>query len=257
MIEGSTSGRPAALITEFLFSSAGVVVPPTPWLQEMRGLCDELGMLMIADEAQTGLGRTGEWFAFNHSGVVPDVVVVSKTIGGGVPLSAVIVSRKVAEVLESNGFAYGSSHSGDPLLAAAGLATIDILQKQNLLENVRQMGAYLKGELLKLKERYEIVGDVRGLGLKLGMEIVESKATRKPFGKATRMFTTYCRDRGLILGNNPEASGNIIRILPGFTLTRDQVDFAVRVMDESLAQTTRELGLPAPTPQPDLATAAV
>lgn len=249
MIEGSTGGRPAALVTEFLFSAAGVIVPPTPWLREMRRLCDEFGMLMIADEAQTGLGRTGEWFAFNHSGVLPDLVVVSKTLGGGLPLSAVIVSERVAATLENNHFYYSSSHSGDPLLAAAGVATLDILQEQHLLENVRAMGGYLKAGLEDLRARFGIVGSVRGLGLKLGMELVEDKASKKPFGRATRLFTTHCLERGLILGNSPEASGNVVRILPGFTLTRDQADFALQVMAESLAQTTHELGLASPTPR--------
>src|SRR5205085_11767091 len=127
-IEGASSGKPAALISEFLFSSAGVFVRPKQWLEEMRRMCDELGMLFIADEAQTGLGRTGEWFAFNHSTVKPDIIVVSKTLGGGIPLSAVIVSDAVAKNLASNGLGYSSSHSGDPLLAAAGIATIGVMR---------------------------------------------------------------------------------------------------------------------------------
>ena len=240
MIEGSTSGRPAALISEFLFSSAGVIVPPKQWLREMRAICDEFGMLLIADEAQTGLGRTGEWFAFQHTDVKPDLIVVSKSLGGGVPLSAVIVSHHVAEKLESNGFGYSSSHSGDPLLAAAGLATIEIMRSEKLLENIRIQGAYLKKGLEKLRDKYECVGDVRGLGLKLGLDIVESKATKQPSRDATREFTNRCREKGLILGNNPER-GNIIRILPGFTITKEQVDKALAIMDEALEETMRFL----------------
>ena len=228
-IEGATSGRPAALISEFLFSAAGVIVPPKQWLEEMRRICDDFGMLWIADEAQTGLGRTGEWFAFHHSAVKPDVIVVSKTLGGGMPLSAVIVSEPVATTLESNGFSYTNSHSGDPLLAAAGIATIGIMRSHDMLQNIREMGAYLKRGLQELSNEFEIVGSVRGLGLKLGMEFVEDKTSKRPSQRATREFTLRCRDKGLILGNNPER-GNVVRILPGFTITRDQVDFALRIM---------------------------
>lgn len=237
MIEGSTSGRPAALICEFIFSSAGVIVPPNQWLEEMRRICDEFGMLFIADEAQTGLGRTGEWFGFNHSTIKPDIIIVSKTLGGGIPLSAVIVSDAVAETLENNGFSYSSSHSGDPFLAAAGVATINIMQSHNLLQNIREMGAYLLSGLKGLRDRFEIVGSVRGRGLKIGMEFVEDKSSKQPSQRATRDFTIRCRDKGLILGNNPER-GNVVRILPGFAITRAQVDQALHIMEEALVETT-------------------
>jgi 2,2-dialkylglycine decarboxylase (pyruvate) len=240
-IEGATSGRPAAILTELLFSAAGVIVPPKQWVEEIRKMADDYGALLIADEAQTGLGRTGEWFAFEHYGVLPDLIIISKTLGGGVPLSAVVVRDSVAETLESKGFFYTSSHSGDPALTAAGVATLDILLKQKLLQNVREMGAYLKGRLEELRDRFEVVGDVRGLGLKLGIEFVEDKASKTPSPRATQEFTVRCRDKGLILGNNPEASGNIVRILPAFTITREQVDRGVGIMEAALAETTRVL----------------
>ena len=206
----------------------------------MRRICDEYGMLFIADEAQTGLGRTGDWFAFQHTDVVPDIIVVSKSLGGGVPLSAAIVSHAVAEKLESNGYSYSSSHSGDPLLAAAGIATIEIMTSQNLLENIRKMGAYLKAGLEKLRDKYEIVGSVRGRGLKLGMEFVEDKTSKVRSQRATREFTIRCRDKGLIMGNNPE-KGNVVRILPGFAITREQVDWALKIMEEALDETVATL----------------
>jgi 4-aminobutyrate aminotransferase-like enzyme len=244
-IEGATSGKPAAFISEFLFSSAGVIVPPKQWVEEMRRICDDFGMLYIADEAQTGLGRTGEWFAFNHFDVKPDIIVVSKTLGGGIPLSAVIVTDAVAKTLESNNASYSSSHSGDPFLAAAGIATIGIMKKHNLLQNIRDMGAYLKAGLQEFVEEFEIVGRASGLGLKLGMEFVEDKKSKQPSQRATREFTIRCRDKGLILGNNPER-GNVVRILPGFTITREQVDWALQVMRESLEETTSSLNPSSP-----------
>jgi len=249
MIEGSTSGRPAALICEFLFSASGVIVPPNQWLEEMRRICDDFGMLMIADEAQTGLGRTGEWFAFNHSAVKPDIIVVSKTLGGGIPLSAVNVSDAVAKTLEENGFSYSSSHSGDPFVTAAGIATVNIMKSHDLLDNIRKQGAYLMAGLQKLKDRFDIIGSVRGRGLKMGVEFVDDKASKRPSQRATREFTIRCRDKGLILGNNPER-GNVVRILPGFTITRDQVDFALKVMEESLVETTAVLNGKATAAEP-------
>src|SRR5262249_36653649 len=215
------------------------------WLEEMRRLCDDFGMLWIADEAQTGLGRTGEGFAFNHSTVKPDIIVVSKTLGGGMPLSAVLVSDRGAKALARNGLSYSSSHSGDPLLAAAGIATIGIMRSHDMLDNIRKMGAYLKAGLQELCDEFEIVGSVRGLGLKLGMEFVEDKRSKRPSQRATREFTLRCRDKGLILGNNPER-GNVVRILPGFTITSDQVDFALRVMRQCLVETTASLGAGSP-----------
>jgi 4-aminobutyrate aminotransferase-like enzyme len=240
-IEMATSGEPAALLTEFLFSAGGVVVPPAQWIEEIRKIADDFGMLLIADEAQTGLGRTGEWFAFEHYTVEPDLVIVSKTLGGGIPLSVVIVSDQVAATLESKKFFYTSSHSGDPLLAAAGLATLSILEKDNLVQNAREMGAYLKAALDDFKRRFEIVGDVRGLGLKLGMEFVEDKVSKKRSPRATREFVTRCLAKGLILGTNPEATSNIIRFLPGFGITRMQADKGLAIMEEALVETTRLL----------------
>ncbi len=240
-IEGATSGQPAALITEFLFSSVGVVVPPKQWLEEIRKIADDFGMVLIADEAQTGLGRTGEWFAFEHFGVLPDLIVISKTLGGGVPLSAVIVRDRIADTLESNHFMYTSSHSGDPLITAAGLATLEILEKDNLLRNIREMGAYLKSGLEQLRDQFEIVGDVRGRGLKLGVELVEDKASKRPSLEATREFTVRCMEQGLILGNSPDAKKAVVRILPGFGITREQADRGLAIMERALAETTRVL----------------
>jgi 2,2-dialkylglycine decarboxylase (pyruvate) len=194
-IEAATSGRPAALISEFLFSAAGVIVPPSHWLEEMRRICDEFGMLFIADEAQTGLGRTGEWFAFHHSTVKPDIIVVSKTLGGGIPLSAVIVTDAVARTLESSGVSYTSSHSGDPFLAAAGLATIGIMRSHNMLQNIREMGAYLKAGLEELREGFEMVGSV--------LHLVDEAASGHAGSESREVLPYNClgtNDGNLLLG---------------------------------------------------------
>jgi 2,2-dialkylglycine decarboxylase (pyruvate) len=226
-IEGSTSGQPAALLTEFLFSSIGVVVPPPQWVAEIRKIADDYGMVR-------------KWFGFQHyENVVPDLVVSSKTLGGGMPLSTVIVSEKMANILEDKGFLYTSSHSGDPVLAAAGLATLNIIEKDNLLENIQSTGAYLKAGLEHLMQEFEVIGDVRGRGLKLGVELVESKESKVPSLTATREFTIRCMQKGLILGNTPDSKKAVIRVLPGFHISREQVDRGVGIMEQALAETMR------------------
>jgi 2,2-dialkylglycine decarboxylase (pyruvate) len=245
-IEGGSSGLLAAILTEFLFSSIGVVPPPPQWIEEIRKMADDYGAILIADEAQTGLGRTGEWFAFQHYDVAPDLIVISKTLGGGMPLSAVIVSDKVAQTAEADGFFYTSSHSGDPLLARAGLATLNILEQHNLLENIREQGARLKDGLEQLKKRYEVVGDVRGRGLKLGIELVEDKASKRPSLRATRELTIRAMEKGLILGSSPNASKAVLRVLPGFGITAEQVDQGLQILDEALAETTKAIASDAP-----------
>ena len=138
-----------------------------------------------------------------------------------------------------------TSHGQDGVIDESGYIlndeTLDILVKHNLVQNVREMGAYLKSGLESLRDEFEIVGDVRGLGLKLGIEFVEDKASKTPSPRATREFTIRCREKGLIMGNNPEASANIVRILPAFTITRELVDRGVGIMREALAETTRVL----------------
>jgi len=140
---------------------------------------------------------------------------------------------------ESNHFSYTSSHSGDPMLAAAGVATLEFIEQNNLLENIRNTGAYLKSGLEDLRDRFEVVGAVRGRGLKLGVEFVTDKVSKTPAIAFTQQFTARCRDKGLILGNSSEGSVNVIRILPGFTLTRQQVDHALHIIEESIVETVQ------------------
>jgi len=226
-------GAPAGIVLELVVSGGGVYVPPVEWVQELHAWCRERGILFIADECQTGIGRTGRWFAFEHFGVVPDIVVTSKGLGGGIPLSGILVTREVARGLEQRHYMQTSSHSGDPLLCAAGLANIELIEGHNLLSNVEAMGRRLKDGLQQLVKRYDIVGDTRGLGLLQGLEIVTDKASRTAFGAGAAAVVEYATNAGLFVGA-PMTKQNIIRLLPPFVVTAAEIDSALDILDRAI-----------------------
>lgn len=248
VIDSATSGKPAAFFFEPLMSAAGQIVPSVEWMQAMQRVCKERGILMVADEALTCFGRTGKWFAFEHFGVVPDIVTCSKGLGGGVPLCAVMTSTEIADAAVQMGFSTFSSHSGDPLLCAVGLANIEIIEQENLVENARVVGEYFKKKLDRLQEEYEIVGEARGLGLCLGLELVTDKRSRTPNFEGVAMVTKHCFENGLWLPIVPitklndrlerrfmEMSGShVLRFMPPITVTSEQIDEAVDIVEGGL-----------------------
>jgi 2,2-dialkylglycine decarboxylase (pyruvate) len=235
MLNRTTSGKPAALFVEVVQSAGGVIVLPQEWLVEVRRLCDEWGTLLVIDEAQTGFGRTGKMFAFEHYDVEPDILTVSKSLGGGVPVSAVVVRDELAADLERRGYYQSSSHTGDPLLSAAALANLTVIEKEGLVENAERVGARLKAGLEKLMEVHQVIGDVRGLGLFLGIEIVEDSMTSRASSALAEAISRRCQDAGLLVGHVPGAvSENIIRLLPPLTVSEDQVERALSVLDEAI-----------------------
>jgi 4-aminobutyrate aminotransferase-like enzyme len=202
-------------------------------------MCDERGALLIADEAQTGIGRLGTWWGFEQFGIVPDIVTASKTLGGGAPLSAVLVSKELGDVAVERGFRYSSSHTGDPLLCAAGLATLEIIERGGLLHNVCAMSDFLKAGLQQLCDASPVGGVVRGRGFLLGVELVRSKQTGEPNGEATARFTDECRNRGLLTGWWPVAylASNIVRLMPPYTVTKAECQEALDIMELALRAT--------------------
>ena len=216
MLDESTAGAPAAVMVELVQSAAGVRVLPRAFVQAIRRICTERGALMIVDEAQTGMGRLGMWWGFEHYAVVPDIIVASKTLGGGVPLSAAITSAEIADGAVANGFRQSSSHTGDPLLCAVGLANIELLEREGLIENVRNVGAYLKEGLVEIAARSPVLGEIRGIGLLLGVEVVCDKVRATPDPDATAAITETCREAGLLTGWWPShhLAANVIRLMP-------------------------------------------
>jgi 2,2-dialkylglycine decarboxylase (pyruvate) len=237
MLDRTSSGRPAAFIYEVILSAGGIIECPSEYLKAMRYLCNERGTLMIVDEAQTGFGRTGDWFAYEAAGVIPDIITVSKALGGGIPMCAAIVSNELVERLYEKRYYQSSSHTGDPLLAAASYANLCIIQEEGLLENTKNVGNYFKRGLLRLQEHYDQIGDVRGRGLILGLEIVEDPMSKKAAGKLAEEFGLRCQKRGLLVGHIPGVvSEHYIRFLPPLIVTKDEVDRALNIMEDVLSE---------------------
>jgi 4-aminobutyrate aminotransferase-like enzyme len=236
MIERTTSGRPAALILEFVLGGGGVIPIPPNWARAAREFCDERGTLIIADEALTGMARTGRWFSYEHTGVAPDIIVSSKSLGGGVPLSALTTSPEVVDSAMGTGFIQAATHEGDPMQCAVGLANFEVIEQENLLENCRQMGERFGQGLREIMERSEIVGDVRGLGLLQGMEFVSDKDAKTEGFELAARVTSECLERGLVVGGAPPGGGaNVIRLAPPLVVTRDEIDEALETIAASVA----------------------
>jgi 2,2-dialkylglycine decarboxylase (pyruvate) len=192
-------------------------------------------MLLVLDEAQTCLGRLGTMFAFERDGIVPDLLALSKTLGGGLPLAATVTSAAIAEDCERKGFLHVTSHVSDPLPAAAGLAVLDVIEEEGLVERAATAGAYLLARLRELQGRHEQIGDVRGRGLLVGLELVADRETKEPADELGRAVTDECLERGLSM--NIVRSGtiaNCFRLAPPLTVSEDEIDLAVEILDTSL-----------------------
>ncbi len=242
MLERATAGEPAAVIVEFVLGAGGVIPVSRAWAQEVRTWCDEQGALLIADEALTGIGRTGSWFAFEHFGVKPDLVVTSKALGGGVPAAAVIVSRGVAEAAIERGFIQSASHQGDPFQCASALANVAVIDSEGLLQNATTQGELLKVRLSGLVERYSIAGDARGIGLIHGLEIVHADGTEAP--ELAAEVSLECMNKGLIVGGLRPGirEGNVLRLAPPLVVRSEQVIEAVEILEEALKLVSRRMG---------------
>jgi 2,2-dialkylglycine decarboxylase (pyruvate) len=235
LVDQQSVGSLAAFIAEPVLSAGGIIVPPDGYFRRVRELCGERGMLLVLDEAQTGFGRLGTMFAFEHDGVVPDVLAVSKTLGGGLPLAATITSAAIEEDCVGKGFLHVTSHVSDPLPAAAGLAVLDVIADEGLVERARVRGEYMLDRLRDLQGEHEQIGDVRGRGLLVGLELVEDRESRSPANTLGAAVTKECFDRGLSM--NIVRSGtnaNCFRIAPPLVVTEDEIDLAVEIMDASL-----------------------
>jgi 2,2-dialkylglycine decarboxylase (pyruvate) len=233
IIDRSSTGEPAAVIVEPVIGAGGIIPVDPGWLREVRAFCDERGALLIADEALTGMGRTGRWFAFEHAGVVPDIVVVSKALGGGVPAAAILTTAEVAEEALARKFIQAASHQGDPFQCAVALANIDVMESEGLLENARAMGEVLHAGLRELVARHAIAGEARGIGLIQGLEIVEDGAEAPELAGEV---SVACLERGLIVGGLRPGliEGNTLRLAPPLVVEETQVHEALRLLDDAL-----------------------
>lgn len=235
-VDTQRTGAVAALIIEPIMSTGGMIEPPTGYLAHLRRRCDERGILLMFDEAQTGLGRTGEMFALESAGVVPDIVALSKTLGGGFPLAAVAVTDEIAEQAERNGLRFLTSHMNEPSMALIGLAMLSLAVKHVQRRSAAKQGMRLKTGLAELMSNSEIIGDVRGRGLLLGIEFVTDRASMDPAPDAAVRVAAACRRRGLLI---QVVSGNVWRIAPPLTVSDDEIDRAVSIIEASAADYER------------------
>ena len=238
-----STGARAAVIAEPVISAGGVIVPPPGYFDALAHETRKRGMLLIFDEAQTAFGRLGHWFAASHLGVTPDLMTVSKTLGGGVPLAAVITNDAIEETCHARHFAFYTSHVSDPLPATVGLAVLQTIEEERLLERSREMGDYLASRLRELQSRHEEIGDVRGMGLLRGIELVKDRETREPWHELGALTTTRCLELGLSMNirRRPER-GSVWRIAPPLTVLRKDIDVAVTIFDQALTEMKAVVG---------------
>jgi len=218
----------AAIVVEPIQGEGGYIVPPDSFLMTLREIADRRGVLMIADEVQSGMGRTGRMFASEHSGFVPDIMAIAKGIASGLPLSATVARADLMTWLPGS---HASTFGGNPVAIAASLATLDLLE-DGLIENAATMGDYLLGRLLELQEKHELIGDVRGRGLMIGVELVRSRSTKEPAAEERDRLEMACFRRGLIIQG---CGASTIRLSPPLLIDREQCDFAVKTLDEALS----------------------
>lgn len=224
----------AAILYEPIQGEGGYVVPPPEYAQRLKKLADKHGLLLIDDEVQTGMGRTGKWFAIEHWNVEPDIVCSAKALAAGLPLGATIANAKIMDWVAGS---HASTFGGNPLSCAAANTVIDVVKEEKLLENATKQGAHILKRLEELKEKSEIVGDVRGKGLMIGLEIVENKEDKKPAPEKVNEIMMRSWKRGVAVIT---CGASTIRIAPPLIITRELVDAALDIIEDTVKEVEKE-----------------
>ncbi|KAG9251425.1 pyridoxal phosphate-dependent transferase [Emericellopsis atlantica] len=244
MIDMASVGSLAACIVECIQSSGGMLVLPDGYLTAVKRECEKRGMLLIVDEAQTGIGRCGEMVCVNHEGVVPDILTLSKTLGNGLPLSAVVTSAAIEEVCKARDFFFYTTHLNDPLPAAVGDKVLEILLRDDLIAQARRSGALLQQGLRGLMRRYGCIGDVRGRGLLAGVEIVSDREAKTPALDVARRIGERAYELGVWANLSSHPSfGGVFRIAPPITITEDQLREGLGMFEQALRETEGSMPL--------------
>ena len=243
LIDRQSTGALAACIVEPILSSGGVLEPPEGYMAALAEKCRERDMQLIFDDAQTGLGRTGDMFACERDAVTPQYLTLSKTLGAGLPLAAVMTTDEISQAADDRGFLFYTTHVNDPLPAMVGLKVIEIVQRDGLAARAAELGDRLKRGLLSLKQRYSCIGDVRGRGLLLG---VEFRALDRDEYHSARALSDAVTDRALSLGLSSNivrtgGSDGVMRIAPPLTATEAEIDLGLDLLDAALEQTLERL----------------
>ena len=235
LIDRQSSGNLAAFIAEPILSSGGVIDLPLGYLAALKQKCSERGMLLILDEAQTGVGRTGLMFAFDRDGVVPDILTLSKTLGAGLPLAAVLTSAEIEEECHARGFLFYTTHVSDPLPAAVGLKVLEVVMRDKLVNRARVAGQRLETGLRALQREFDCIGDVRGRGLLLGVEIVKNQAGKQVAPDLGAAITRACMSLGLSMNIvQLPGMGGVFRIAPPLTVSDAEIDLGLGLLKRAI-----------------------
>ena len=240
LADANFTAPPAGFIAEPVLSAGGIIVPPEGYFTRVKQECEKRGMVLIMDEAQTGLGKTGKLFGFQHEeNLNPDIIAISKHFGGGLPISAVCTTADVAKRAVGRGYFATRSHATDPLLCAAGEESLDIVFEEDMSGKAAQIERRIKSAFRKMAKEFEWIGDIRGRGVLLGIELVKGRATKAPANEETQAVYDYALDKGLIFQvRGVRELKNVIRLVPPMTSTREEVDRALSILYDAF----RELG---------------
>ena len=235
-IDYATTGDVAAFVLEPVQGWGGSIFPPDDFFPKLRRFCDERGILLMADEVLSGMGRTGKFFAMEHYDTRPDVVTVGKGFGNGFPVTAMLVSDALKDSV--NKISASTSYGGNPMACGAALASLEAIEEEGLLENALTLGAYFDKRMAAIKEAHPIVGDVRGKGCLLGIELVKDRDTKEPFAEAGKRVYQHAFQKGLAW----VPAGHILRMSPPIVMDVEVAAKGMDIIDESIGEVERELG---------------
>jgi 4-aminobutyrate aminotransferase len=235
VIQTSTSGAIAGMLAETIQGAGGLIVPPPGYFKIVANIVRNYGGLLISDEVQTGFGRTGKkWFGIEHWEVEPDFITCAKGMANGVPIGCTITRPEIADSYQGLTI---STFGGNPVTAVAAKATIDLIEEERLMDNAHEVGAHFRERLEALKEKYAVIGDVRGMGLMQGIELVKDRKTKEPATELTSQLMERARANGLLVGRGG-LSSNVIRMTPPLNISKSDAEQAVAILDKSFADAT-------------------
>ncbi len=235
-IQEATVGNIAAFVLEPVQGWGGSIFPPDDFFPKLRELCERKGILIFADEVLSGMGRTGDWLCMSHWGVVPDIVTFGKSFGNGFPVTAMVVKEEYAEALDK--ISASSSYGGNPMACAAALASLEVIEEEGILENVRTVGQYFAGRMQEMKENHPIIGDVKGKGFLLGIELVKDKSTKEPFEEAGKLVYQKAFRKGLAW----IPAGHILRMSPPLIMDEQHGAKGLDIIEEAIGEVERDFG---------------
>ncbi|MCM8757408.1 MAG: aminotransferase class III-fold pyridoxal phosphate-dependent enzyme, partial [Candidatus Omnitrophica bacterium] len=235
-INNLTTGRLAGIVLEPIQGWAGSIVPPDGWLQKIRQVCDQHRMLLMADEVLTCMGRTGKMLAMEHWNTVPDIVTLGKSFGNGFPVTAMVIAEQYKDALEK--ISASTSYGGNPMACAAALASLEVIEEENLCEHAAALGEYMLSLLKEMQTRHPLIGEVRGKGCLLGIELVKDRKTKEPDEQAGQMVYQKAFKKGLAW----VPAGHILRLSPPIIMSKQAAAKGLSIVEEAIWETEKELG---------------